>query len=87
METVRGVGEAPTLGTYVSDLRPGSACVCCGTALHRIEGRGTARATTQGRLSLEESGSLACPNCGCEIVGLSADQAADEAGHTLTRAA
>ncbi len=87
MEAERGTGQIRTLGAVLRDLRPGSACVCCGAAVQttdRSRGVGTGG---WGWLSPEGGGSLTCPVCGCEVTEVSEDQMAEAPGHTLTRAA
>jgi len=87
MEGRSGVVEAPTLGAYVCDLHPGSACVCCGAAFQWMENGGASRAMDLSRSHPGESGTLRCPVCGCEIGGFSADQPSAKAGQALIRAA
>ncbi len=87
MERHKGVVEAPSLGTYLCGLRPGCACVCCGAPLRWIDNDKISRPTEWTRARSEEGRILACPDCGCEIRGVSTERAAAKAGSTLTRAA
>jgi hypothetical protein len=87
MEAERGAGQIRTLGAALRDLRPGSACVCCGATVQTTDRRRAAGTEGRGGLSSEGGGGLSCPVCGCEVTELSEDQAAEAPGQTLTRAA
>jgi hypothetical protein len=61
------------LGAYLSGLRPGCACVCCGTALEELDRRSVASRAAGTSPTLESAHGLAadsalvCPECGCEV--------------------
>jgi hypothetical protein len=81
------VDVAVTLGTYVSGLRPGSSCLCCGTPLQRAEAQEVGPSTEKLRSQGEETPVLTCPDCGCEVGGLFTQEAAPSVSRALNRAA
>ncbi len=61
-----------TLGEWLSSLRPGDACVCCGAEMRSADPRQTAgvgrlRGVPSTGRSQEEPSELVCPKCGCEV--------------------
>jgi hypothetical protein len=88
MDPLFGHEQASTLGAFVLALQAGCACVCCGAPLRAqvINGAGRsqgARATTASRRQTV----MTCPDCGCEVAEVAADEAAVSADRVLNPAA
>ncbi len=87
MEQQKRVDEKLTLGAYVCKLRPGSACICCGAPLRWTNNDEMSRSTEWTRSRPEGARVLRCPDCGCEIGGISTEKAAAKTDQALNRAA
>lgn len=86
MEQHKRVEKVPTLGSYMRELRPGSACICCGAPLQWTIGDDSPRSREWSPSDPKAHG-LTCPECGCEVDDASADKTASSAGRVLNRAA
>jgi len=66
-EMNRSPDTPESLGAFVSRVRPGDSCSCCGATLQgsaqNVERAGSPGATCTVRLAIV----AACPECGCEI--------------------
>jgi DNA-directed RNA polymerase subunit RPC12/RpoP len=86
MEQHKRVEEVPTLGTFIRELRPGSACICCGAPLEWTIADDSSRSGEWSPSDPETRG-LTCPYCGCEVDDGSAYKTASTTGRVLNRAA
>jgi hypothetical protein len=86
MEQHRRVEEVPTLGTFIRELRPGSACICCGTPLQWTVSDDSSQSREWSPSDPKIRG-LTCPDCGCEVDAASADQTASTTDRVLNQAA
>ena len=87
MEQQERVDEKSTLGAHLCQLRPGSACICCGAPLRWTEGDRMSHSTEWTRPRPEGTRILECPKCGCEIDGVSTEKAATKTHQAFNRAA
>lgn len=91
MDTSQDQPSVKTLGEWLSSLRPGDACVCCGAEMRSADSR---EAAMVGRLhgvpspgrSPEEPRELVCSKCGCEVTAEAAP-AFSVSGRALNAAA
>jgi DNA-directed RNA polymerase subunit RPC12/RpoP len=87
MEQQKSVDEKLTLGAYVCELGPGSACICCGAPLRWTDDNEMSRSTEWTRSRPRETRLLRCPDCGCEVGGILTEKVAAKTDQALNRAA